>query len=82
MHRQASDETIILAFMYYCVRLNDSGVNLEDDKITKKYGLTNQVFSLIICRMLECILQKQPITPSITTNYDHEILYETHGKIN
>ena len=81
LHKRASDETIILTFIFYTVRLSDSRINLNNYRISKKYHLTDQVFSLIIIRMFHIMMQNQPVTPRLTTKYDHEMLYETHGKI-
>lgn len=81
LHRRVSEETIILAFIFYTIRLDDSRINLNNYRISKKYGLTDQVYSLILTRMLHYYMSKEPITPIETTEYDHELLYESHGKI-
>lgn len=81
LHRRVSEETIILAFLFYTVRLDDSRINLNNYRISKKYQLNDQVYSLIISRMLHYYMSKEPITPIETTDYNHELLYENHGKI-
>ena len=81
LHRRVSEETIILAFLFYTVRLDDSRININNYRISKKYGLNDQVYSLIISRMLHYYMSKEPITPIETTEYNHELLYENHGKI-
>lgn len=81
LHKRALDETIILAFIFYTIRLDDSRINLNNYRISKKYHLTEQVFSLIVMRMFHIIMQERPITPQLTTEYDHELLYETRGKV-
>ena len=81
LHKRTSEETIILAFIFYTVRLDDSRVNLNNYRISKKYNLTDQVFSLIISRMFHFLLQEKPIPPRLTTEYNHELLYNSHGKI-
>lgn len=81
LHKRASEETIILAFIFYTVRLDDSRINLNNYRISKKYHLNDQVFSLIISRMFHIVMQEKPIVPSLTTDYNHDVLYDTHGKI-
>lgn len=81
LHKRASEETIILAFLFYTIRLDDSRININNYRISKTYNLSDQVFSLIISRMLHFMLQEKPIPPRLTTEYNHEVLYDTHGKI-
>ena len=81
LHKRASEETIILAFFFYVLRLSDSQINIENYRISTKYNLTYQVFSLILTRMLNYFMENSPIRPYSTEAYDHEILYETRGRI-
>ena len=79
LHKRASEETIILAFIFYCVRITNSQINLNNYRISKKYKLTDQVFGLILSRMLHFFMKQQPIAPIETTDYDHTELYK--GKV-
>lgn len=75
LHKRASEETIILAFIFYCLRIDNSQINLKNYRISKKYNLTDTVFSLIISRMLHFFMKQQPVAPIPTTDYDHNELY-------
>ena len=79
LHKRASEETIILAFIFYCIRIDNSKINLNNYRISKKYKLTEQVFSLILSRMLHFFMKQQPIAPIETSDYDHNELYK--GKV-
>ena len=81
LHKRALEETIILAFIFYTVRLKDSRFNLNNYRISKNYHLNDQVFSLIISHMLHYFMQQKPITRMLSLDYNHEILYDTHGKV-
>ena len=81
LHGQAKTETIILAFIFY-IKINEVGrVRLNDYKITGKYGLTDNVFEIIVCRLCEYYMQRMPIFPVGSTDYDHEILSRNGGEI-
>ena len=75
LHRKAKEETVILVFMFYLKKIETPSIRLESYRICGKYGLTNHVFEIIVCRMLLKFMKKCPIVP--TNNYskkDHEIL--------
>lgn len=81
LHGQAKTETIILAFIFY-IKINEVGrARLKNYKITGKYGLTDNIFEIIVCRLCEYYMQRTPIVPVGSTNYDHEILSRNGGKI-
>lgn len=81
LHGQADSDTIILAFIFY-IKINEVGrARLNDYKITSKYGLTDHIFELIVCRLCEYYMKRMPIVPVGTTNYDHEILSKNGGEI-
>ena len=48
LHRRASEECIILAFMFFLKKIDMPEIRLDRYTITKKYGLTDHVFELII----------------------------------
>ena len=81
LHGQAKTETIILAFIFY-IKINEVGrARLNDYKITGKYDLTNNIFEIIVCRLCEYYMQRMPIVPVGSTDYDHEILSRNGGEI-
>lgn len=75
LHRQASERTIILAFMFYVKMIDEPRTKLESYKISTTYKLTDRVFETIICRMLLKFMKKCPIRPYHNYSKDeHEIL--------
>ena len=73
LHKQADEETIILAFIMFIKKLENSKRQLSEYKITKKYGLTDSAFELIICRTLDYIMINSDvyIQESLTDNYEN-----------
>ena len=80
LHGQADSETIILAFIFY-IKLNEEPrLKLTEYKITSKYGLTDNIFEIIVCRLCEYFMIRMPIVPVGSTDYDHEILSRNGGQ--
>ena len=80
LHGQADSETIILAFIFY-IKLNEEPrLKLNEYKITSEYGLTDNIFEIIVCRLCEYHMKRTPLPPVETTDYDHEILCRNGGK--
>lgn len=80
LHSKAKTETIILAFIFY-IKLNEEPkIKLNQYKITSKYDLSDNIFEIIICKLAEYYMQRMPIVPVGSTNYDHEILCKNGGK--
>lgn len=77
LHRTASKECIILAFIFYVAKINTPKRQLKEYSFTSKYGLTEPVFELIMCRIIQCLLAESPIIPKDTKRYDNDILYKT-----
>lgn len=77
LHRKASKECIILAFIFYVAKINTPKIQLKEYRFTKKYGLTEPVFELIMCRVVQRLLAESPIIPKQTKKYDNDILYKT-----
>ena len=77
LHRKASNETIIMAFIWFTYKLKHPKRRVNEYSITKKYGLTENVFELICCRMLQVSLAETPIVPRQSMKYDNSILYKT-----
>ena len=74
LHHTASEKCIILAFMFYVKKIENSKIKLQSYRVSKKYGLTDQVFEIIVCRLLENFMQRIPIVPRNHTIDEHEIL--------
>ena len=81
LHGRAKKETIILAFIFYVKKIEDSHIKIGNYSICKKYGLTNDIFILIICRICNEFVKSSPITYHNTYKYDHEILSKNGGEI-
>ena len=77
LHRTASKECIILAFIFYVAKINTPKRQLKEYNFTRKYGLTEPVFELIMCRVVQQLLAEAPIIPKNTKKYDNDILYKT-----
>ncbi|MBQ2653011.1 MAG: hypothetical protein IJF83_05605 [Methanobrevibacter sp.] len=77
LHRTATKECIILAFIFYVAKINTPKRQLKEYSFTRKYGLTEPVFELIMCRVVQKLLAEAPIVPKNTKKYDNDILYKT-----
>ena len=76
LHKRASNETIILAFIYYTKIPYNTDIKLNNYTITKKYNLTHNTFELIICRLALNYLREVYIIPTEPHDIDHNILYK------
>ena len=75
LHRRASEECIILAFIFYLKKIENPNIRLEKYRINNKYGLTDHIFEIIICRILLKFMKRTPIRPYQNyTKDEHEIL--------
>ena len=81
LHGRAKKETIILAFIFYVKKLEDSRLKIENYSVCNKYDLTSDVFILIICRVCNYYIQSSPLKIVESNKYDHEILSKNGGKI-
>ncbi|MBQ2613526.1 MAG: hypothetical protein IJG19_06610 [Methanobrevibacter sp.] len=79
LHGNSSKKVKILAFIFYIKKLENPRVRLDDYSITKTYGLTDNIFEIIICRVCETFIREAPIVPHETSKYDHEILSRNGG---
>ena len=72
LHRRVSDETIILAFIVFVKKLETPKLQLKNYSITKKYNLTDAIFELIICRILDYFMMNSDlfIEESLVDNYE------------
>lgn len=74
LHHTAKKETIILAFMFYTKKLENSKIKLQHYRICSKYDLTDQVFEIILCRLLDDYMKRVPIVPRQYEKGNHDIL--------
>jgi hypothetical protein len=74
LHRRASEKCIILAFMFFLKKLETPQIRLDRYSICKKYGLTDHVFELILCRLTLKFMHRTPIRPRPHTKDNHDIL--------
>ena len=81
LHGRAKNETIILTFMFFTKKIEDSRINLNNYSISKKYGLTDNIFKLVVCRMCDYYIKNSALNYVETTSYDHEILSKNGGRI-
>lgn len=77
LHRRSSDETIILAFMFYLKKLETPRIRLENYSITRKYNLTDAVFELILCRITDYFMKHSPVVVNQTHLDNHDDLVKT-----
>ena len=80
LHRKAKKETIILAFIWYTYKIRNPKRQLSEFRFTRKYGLSENVFQLILCRVISQLLAESPIIPRKTVKYDNEILSKTGAR--
>lgn len=60
-HRRVSNECILLAFIFLMKTLHNPKTDVEKYSISKKYGLNNPVFRLIICRLNNEVMKTTPL---------------------
>lgn len=79
LHGTAKKEAIILSFIFY-IKINELGtLRLNEYKLASQYGLNDNIFEIIVCRLCEHFMSKMPIVPYTSTSYDHEILSKNGG---
>ena len=79
LHGKASEETIILALIFYVKKQNDTSIRISNRKITRKYKLTHNVFETILCNLTKNYMKELYLIPTEPKNYNHNIAYK--GKI-
>ena len=79
LHRQSKTETIILAFIFYLNKIQNPRIQVENYTILKTYGLTTQIYTIIITRVCDYYIRERPIPIKTTTDYDHEKLIRNGG---
>ena len=81
LHGRAKNETIILVFIFYVKKLEDSRIDLNNYSISQKYNLNDSVFKLVVCRMCDIFIKSSYMKYRDTTRYDHDILSRNGGQI-
>lgn len=76
IHGKASNETIILAFIFYVKIGKDTNIRIQKYKITKKYQLTHNTFEIILCKLNLYFLKESYIIPVEPKGIDHNLLYK------
>lgn len=79
LHGRASNETIILALIFYTKIPNNTNIKLHNYEIITKYKLKHTTFEIIICRLVLNYLKEVYIIPYEPKQTDHNILEK--GKI-
>ena len=74
LHGQAKEETIILAFMFYTKKIDEPRLKVSNYRICTRYKLTENVFEIILCRLLLFFMSRSYIRPVRYHGGDHEIL--------
>lgn len=74
LHGNASEETIILAFIFYTKKIETPQIKIDRYTVSQKYKLTHNTFETIICRLLQHTLMNTPIKPTTNTKIEHEKL--------
>lgn len=74
LHRQASEETIILSFIMFIKKLESPKFELNNYSVCKKYNLTDTIFELIICRVLDYFMMNSDLYITESTRDNYEIL--------
>ena len=77
--RNCKKEVIYLVFLLHIQKVDKPGLQIENEPISQKYGLTNNIYELIISRTLKYYMEQAPIPITTTTDYDHELLIRNGG---
>lgn len=77
LHGKCSKEATILTFIFYVAKIKDPKLQLCNYRVSTKYGLTDNIFELILCRIVQKLLSESKIVPVGTTKYNHDLLYRT-----
>ena len=78
--RNCKKEVIYLVFLLYIRKVDNPKLQIENEPISIKYGLTNNIYELIISRALKYYMGKAPLPITQTTNYDHDLLIRNGGR--
>lgn len=73
-HRQASNETILLAMIMIQYKKENSRLKIERYPINQKYNLTTSKFITIQNQLISLLMRTTPLTYNQSIHYNHEIL--------
>lgn len=73
-HRQASNETVILAMIMIQRKQANKALKVERFSISKKYNLTTPIFITIQNQLIFELMRTTPLTYKLADKYNHEIL--------
>ena len=73
-HRQASNETILLAFIMIQQKQSNPRLQVENYRISHKYELDTNTFTLIQNRLIFELMRTTPLTYNQSLHLNHEIL--------
>lgn len=73
-HRQASNETIILAFIFIQYKQVNPKLRIYEHSICTKYKLTDRKFEVIQNNLIFQLMKHTPLTYTLSTKYDNDIL--------
>ena len=79
LHNNVKKEAIFLSFLFYLNKMETPILQIEDYAIFRKYGLTTNIYSLIITRVCDAYIRERPLPIETTTDYDHEKLIRNGG---
>ena len=82
LHRQASEEAIILSIIFTIKKRIKPELNIEHKdycKIFQKYNLSYPMLTTILSRLCNYYMLHNPQVIRQTTRYDHEILYKQNN---
>lgn len=74
LHRNTSEKTIILAFIFFIKRLEDTKYAPSRFLLCSKNGLTDNIYETILGRITEDYMKKEPINDTKLYSYDNHIL--------
>ena len=77
LHRQSSDETIILALIFIQQKQTNKKLNIQEYSITRKYDLTCPKFISIQNNVIFLLMKTTPLTYTLNNQYD-PLLYENN----
>ena len=79
LNRRLSTTQIILIFLFYMNKVEKPQIRLEDYRIFKNNQINIYNYSLTISRLCMYLMQNTPVHPTLTTDYDHDLLIRNGG---
>ena len=79
-HRQASDETILLAFIMIQRKQQNKRLKVNRFTISRKYNLTNAIFITIQNQLIFQLMRTTPMVYTQSKYYNHQIIEKGQQK--